>query len=51
MGGGVEARKNKLVKAIYAIIAEINGWDQWDLSAKLIMSIPKCYGGQGCPAQ
>ena len=41
MGGGVEARKNKLVKAIYTTIAKINGWDQWDLLAKLIAFMPK----------
>ena len=41
MGRGVDARKDKLVEAIHATIAEINGWDQWDLPAKLIASIPK----------
>ena len=41
MGGGVEARKDKLVEAIHATMAENNGWDQRDLPAKLIASMPK----------
>ena len=41
MGEGVEARKDKLVETIYATMVEINGWDQWDLPAKLIASMPK----------
>ena len=41
MGGGVDVRKDKLVKAIHTIMAKINGWDEWDLPAKLIAFIPK----------
>ena len=41
MGGGVEARKNALIKAIYAIMTVINGWEEWDLPAKLIASMPR----------
>ena len=41
MGGGVKARKNILVKAIYVTMAVINGWEEWDLPAKLIASMPR----------
>ena len=41
MGGGVDVRKNKLVKAIYTTMAKINKWDKWDLPAKLIIFILK----------
>ena len=41
MGGGVEAHKDALVEAIYAIMAVINGWEEWDLLAKLIASMPR----------
>ena len=36
MGEGVEAYKNTLIKVIYATMAVINGWEEWDLPAKLI---------------
>ena len=39
MGGGIEARKNTLIKVIYVIIVIINGWEEWDLPAKLIVSM------------
>ena len=41
MKGGVERRKDALVEAIHHIMAEINGFDQWDLPAKLIASMPR----------
>ena len=41
MGGGVEARKDTLVEAIHATMAVINGWEEWDLPAKLIASMPR----------
>ena len=41
MGGGVERRKDVLVEAIHHIMAEICGWDEWDLPAKLIESMPR----------
>ena len=41
MRGGVEKRKDALVEAIHHTMAEINGWDQWDLPAKLIESMPR----------
>ena len=41
MGRGIEARKNTLVKVIHATIAVINGWEEWDLPAKLIASMPR----------
>ena len=41
MGGGIEAHKNALVKAIYVTMAVINGWEEWDLPAKLIASMPR----------
>ena len=41
MGGGIEAHKNTLIKVIYAIMAIINGWEEWDLPAKLIASMPR----------
>ena len=41
IGGGVEARKNTLVKVIYVTMAIINGWEEWDLPAKLIASMSR----------
>ena len=41
MGGGIEARKNTLVKVIYVTMTVINGWEEWDLLAKLIASMPR----------
>ena len=41
MGGEIKKRKNILVKAIYHVLAEINGWEGSDLSAKLIASMPR----------
>ena len=41
MRGGVEAHKNILIKVIYVTIAIINRWEEWDLPAKLIASIPR----------
>ena len=41
MGGDIEARKNTLIKVIYATMAVINGWEEWDLPAKLIASMPR----------
>ena len=39
MGGDVEVCKDVLVEVIYATMAEINGWDESDLPAKLITFI------------
>ena len=41
MRGGVEKRKDALEKAIRQTINRINGWDQWDLPAKLVASMPR----------
>ena len=41
MGEGIKARKNTLIKVIYVTIAVINGWEKWDLPAKLIVFIPR----------
>ena len=41
MGGGVKRRKNTLVKAIYHTMAVINGYEEWDLPARLIASMPR----------
>ena len=41
MGGGVETRKDALVEAIHKTVAVINGWEEWDLPAKLIESMPR----------
>ena len=41
MGEGIKARKNTLVKVIYATMAVINGWEEWDLLAKLKAFMPR----------
>ena len=41
MKGGIKRRKDALVEAIHHTMAEINGWEQWDLPAKLIASMPR----------
>ena len=41
MGENVKARKNTLIKVIYVTMAVINGWEEWDLLAKLIASMPR----------
>ena len=41
MGGGIEARKDTLIKVIHVTMTVINGWEEWDLPVKLIASIPR----------
>ena len=41
MGGGVDKRKDALVEALHHTMAVINGFEGWDLPAKLILSMPK----------
>ena len=41
MRGGVKKRKDALVEAIHHTMAEINMFEQWNLSAKLIASMPR----------
>ena len=41
MGGSIKTYKNILVKVIHATITIINGWEEWDLPAKLIASMPR----------
>ena len=41
MGGGIEKGKDALAEEVHHTIAEINRFDQWDLPAKLIASIPQ----------
>ena len=41
MKGGVKRQKDALVEAIHHTIAEIYGFNQWDLPAKSIVSMPR----------
>ena len=41
MSGGIKKRISTLVKAIHDTMAVINGFEQWDLPAKLIASMPQ----------